>query len=229
MKINRFFNFLFPITVVVGLMFIGCTKGKTAEPIVPCDPNKVYFARDIQPLLNANCAMGGCHDAATARDGVNLSSYEGVMKIVKAGNASASKLYEVITETKESDRMPPAPAAALTAAQIALINTWITEGAKNNACLATNSCSFTAVSFSADVRPIINANCTGGCHSAVKLDGGYDFSNYSGIKSAADNEVLYLSIAHLSGASPMPQGGNKLSDCDIKKIKAWMDAGAENN
>ena len=29
----------------------------------PCDPDVVYFSKDILPLLRSNCAKSGCHDA----------------------------------------------------------------------------------------------------------------------------------------------------------------------
>lgn len=215
---------------VVGLLLMdSCTKGKTAEPAETCDVNKVYFVRDIQPLLNANCAMSGCHDAKTAAEGVNLSTYSGVMKVVKAGNTSGSELYEVITHSNGSKRMPPAPASSLTPVQIGLINTWISDGAKNNSCIASTTCTFGTLSYSTDIKPIIDAKCTGGCHSSTKLDGGYDLSAYEGLKSAVDNEALYASITATLAASRMPKDGDALPDCDVKKIKAWIDAGALKN
>ena len=30
---------------------------------IPCDPDVVYFDRDLLPILKSNCAKSGCHDA----------------------------------------------------------------------------------------------------------------------------------------------------------------------
>jgi hypothetical protein len=226
--IKRLF-IIVPLAVVGSIAIYSCAKGKTAEPPETCDVNKVYFAGDIQPLLNSNCAMSGCHDAKTAAEGVNLSNYTGVMKVVTAGNAANSELYKVLTASKGGKRMPPAPASSLTATQISMINTWISQGAKNNSCIASTTCTFGTISYSVDIKPIIDAKCTGGCHSPSRLDGGYDLSGYDGLKSAADNEALYASITSSLASSRMPKDGDALPDCDIKKIKAWVDAGAPKN
>lgn len=45
------------------------------------------------------------------------------------------------------------------------------------------------------------------------------------------NGVAYLvgNIRHDAGFNAMPQGGGKLTDCQIAIIKAWVDAGAPSN
>jgi hypothetical protein len=40
---------------------------------------------------------------------------------------------------------------------------------------------------------------------------------------------LYGTISHSAGFLPMPQNGNKLSDCNITKIRLWVADGAPNN
>src|SRR6185503_9420315 len=64
-----------------------------------CNPDSVYFANTILPIVSSNCAMGGCHDPASHKEGLILNNYSGIMRIVQPGNASGSKLYRVITTT----------------------------------------------------------------------------------------------------------------------------------
>jgi hypothetical protein len=52
---------------------------------------------------------------------------------------------------------------------------------------------------------------------------------YSSDKAMAVNGSLYGSIAHASGYSSMPKGGNKLTACQLAKVKQWIDGGSLNN
>src|SRR5690349_10675218 len=74
-----------------------------------CSADTVYFGNTILPLISSGCAMSGCHDAVTHKEGLVLNSYAGIMKIVSPGNASGSKLYQVIITTNQGDIMPPPP------------------------------------------------------------------------------------------------------------------------
>lgn len=90
------------------------------------------------------------------------------------------------------------------------------------------TCDTANMTYSANVAPIISANCTG-CHSGSAPSGGVTLSTYAGVKTQADNGNLVGVITHASGYPAMPQGGSKLSDCNINKIKAWIARGALNN
>lgn len=197
----------------------------------PCDPNVVYFELEILPLLRSRCAFSGCHDAASAQDGVVLTSYERVMATadVRPNNLSGSDLYEVITEDDSDKRMPRPPNAPLSSDQINLIAQWILQGAQNLTCDANaGSCNTSNVTFAADVRPIIQNNCQG-CHSGTAPAGGINFTTHGGIAAVAGNGRLFGAISHQAGFVAMPFGGSKLPQCSIDKIKVWIDAGAPNN
>ena len=193
----------------------------------PCDPNTVYFQRDVLPILLSNCTMSGCHNASDREDGVVLDSYASVMATadVRPGNAGGSDLYEVLVEDDDDKRMPYGK-APLTAAQIATIQTWISQGAKNEIC-GTNTCDTTSVTYSATISPIISSNCQG-CHNASLASGGYNFTSHAGLAVAANNGKLVGAVSHAAGFKPMPQGG-KLTDCQITQIKKWVKLGALNN
>lgn len=216
------------LSLSVFMIVISCNKDKTQAPIELCDPNKVYFEQDISPILQSNCAKSGCHDATTRAEGLNLTTYNGVMKIVKSSNASGSKLHKVITTSDPGDLMPPPPSTTLTADQISLIDKWISQGAKNEICENSATCDTTNMSFATDIQPIINTNCIG-CHSSSGgTSGGYDLTTYTGVKSAVTASKLYASVAQNGAAVAMPPA-SKLNQCKIDQIKSWIDAGAPNN
>lgn len=198
---------------------------------VPCDSTRIYFERQILPILRSSCAFSGCHDAASAQDGVILDNYDDVIRTgeVRPFDLNDSELYEVLVDGDEDDRMPPAPRSRLPASQINLIATWILEGAENLSCDETaQGCQTTDVSFSAVVKPIIETNCQG-CHSGGSPSGGINLSAYAGIKAQADNGRLLGSIDWQEGFSRMPQGGPKLDQCTVDQIAAWISDGAQNN
>jgi len=90
------------------------------------------------------------------------------------------------------------------------------------------ACDTANVTYSATVWPIIETNCTG-CHNAGFPSGNISLSNYDEIVAAVQNGSLLGTIRHENGWSPMPKGGGKLADCDIKKIETWVNAGTPNN
>lgn len=191
-----------------------------------CSTDTVYFQNKVLPLLNSSCAMSGCHDAISHKDGVNLTTYSNILATggVRPGNPAGSKLYKVLNETG-GDRMPPPPAAAFTQAQKDIIYKWILQGAKNNAC---NDCDTTVFTYSGAVAPLMNTYCKG-CHNPASLGGGIDVSTYASVKSIALDGRLLGSITHAAGFKAMPQGSSKFSDCKIKQVQKWIAAGAANN
>ena len=191
-----------------------------------CSADTVYFQNKVLPLLNSSCAMSGCHDAASHKEGINLTTYASIVATggVRAGNPGGSKLYTVLSKSG-SDRMPPAPAAAFTQTQKDIIYKWILQGARNNAC---NDCDTTQFTYNAAINPIMNTYCKG-CHNPTSLGGGIDVIVYAGVKTIANNGKLLGSITHTAGYIAMPQGGNKLSDCRIKQVQKWIAAGSLNN
>lgn len=185
------------------------------------------FSRDILPIFIANCTQSGCHNATDRAEGYVFTSYETITSrsFVK-GNATATKLYKSIV-TKGSSRMPQPPYPALTDAQIALIGRWINEGANNKTdCGAL--CDSNSYTYSGAVKPMMEKYCKG-CHNVSNASGGIALDTYDGTKNAVLNGKVLASIRQQSGASAMPQGGSKLSTCQITQVQKWANAGAPNN
>lgn len=91
----------------------------------------VSFSEQILPIFQARCTE--CHSDESAELGLNLSTYEGAMAgsdygtVIEPGNVAGSLLIDMIESgdmPEEGDPVPPE--------EIALIKTWIEEGAQNN-------------------------------------------------------------------------------------------------
>lgn len=84
------------------------------------------------------------------------------------------------------------------------------------------------ISYTQKVVPILQSQCYG-CHSTTGGSGGINMGNYANDKAIALNGKLYGSMSMVSGFSPMPKGGNKMSSCDLAFIKKWINSGCLNN
>jgi uncharacterized membrane protein len=200
----------------------GGTVGTT------CSKDTVYFVQQVLPILQSSCAMSGCHDAASHKEGIRLDSYANILSTggINTGNPTSSKIYRVMVKTGE-ERMPPSPAAAMTNTQLSTISKWIGQGAKNNSCIESG-CDTTNVKYSTHIKPIIQNACLG-CHNGASPGGGINLATYAGVKAIADNGKFFGSISHLTGYKAMPQNGNKLSDCQINMVKIWINQGSPDN
>ncbi len=206
--------------------FIDPFALNNGEPTTPgCVSNGlVCFESSILPIFNSSCAIPGCHNSKSHKEGYTLDNYNNIIrKGISPGNSSNSKLYKVLFETGESQMPPGAP---LSKAQKDSIAAWINQGAKNTVN-CNCSCDTAAYTYAAIIQPIIINQCVG-CHKPSSLGGNIDLSTYSSVKAQVTNGKLVGSITHAAGYSPMPQG-SKLGDCQITQIKNWIDAGAPNN
>ncbi|MEZ4948533.1 MAG: c-type cytochrome domain-containing protein [Saprospiraceae bacterium] len=194
----------------------------------PCDPDSVYFQTQILPILVSNCAFSGCHNAASAEDGVVLDNYQNVINTgdIRPFNLD-SDLFEVITETDPDDRMPPPPNNPLSQEQINLIRNWISQGAQNNSCSNNSNCNLDNITYTNTIQSIINTSCVG-CHNDAVQNGNINLSGYNNLKAVAQGGRLLGAIKQEPGFIAMPQGGQKLSSCSIDQIETWISEGFAN-
>lgn len=196
-----------------------------------CDPDTVYFFKDVQPILISNCAISGCHDPITAEDGVILNSFENVIATgdIEAFDLDDSEIYERITETDSDKIMPPPSQNPLNDDQIEVIKKWILQGALNLECdEMAEGCTTDSVSFSMDIQPLLQNSCIG-CHSGSSASGNLDLSSFTEVQNVALNGRLFGAVSWQQGFSQMPQGGAQLSECNLNLIEAWITKGAPNN
>ncbi len=88
-------------------------------------------------------------------------------------------------------------------------------------------CDTDNVTFSANVEPLIQSNCVP-CHNASNASGGIFLDQYAGVKEVADNGKLMGALNYAAGFTAMPPS-EKLPDCDIAAVQAWVDAGAQDD
>jgi hypothetical protein len=94
---------------------------------------------------------------------------------------------------------------------------------------STGTCDTNGVTYTNTVAPLLQSGGCMSCHSGAAPSGNISLSGYQAVRQVALNGKLYGAINHSPGFSPMPQGGNRMSSCNISKIKAWIDAGSLNN
>lgn len=84
------------------------------------------------------------------------------------------------------------------------------------------------VSFAAKVRPLLQARCSS-CHGNGASEGNISLDSYDQVKQVAISGRLLGSISHSQGFAPMPQGADKLDDCNITAVSTWIREGTQNN
>src|SRR3954468_17707083 len=82
-------------------------------------------------------------------------------------------------------------------------------------------CDTVNMKYATNVQPIISSYCYG-CHGNGSASGGITLDSYAKLKVQADNGNLIGVITHTAGFPAMPEGGAKLSDCNINIIKDWI-------
>jgi ankyrin repeat protein len=110
-------------------LFLGTSGALAAQT-----PAKVDFARDVQPILRDHCYE--CHGASQQMRGLRLDRRRDAMpnrvganrpRIVP-GDSAKSPLYLRVSGSQSGAQMPPA--GSLRPEQIAIVRTWIDQGAE---------------------------------------------------------------------------------------------------
>lgn len=92
------------------------------------------------------------------------------------------------------------------------------------------TCTNDAVSFTADVRPIIVSKCAlSGCHDGGSpLGPDYNWNDFDKIHLRAESGILKFNVTNrIMPPDNSPQG--PLSQDQINIIACWVDQGAQNN
>ena len=106
----------------------GCSKTPT-----------VNFNKEVDPLLKKYCAE--CHLAqgkGTLESGFQVDSYDTIMKgtkygpVIVPGDSTSSTLYRLVAGKVHKSIQMPHGKEKLSPEEIALIQNWIDQGAKNN-------------------------------------------------------------------------------------------------
>lgn len=201
-------------------------------PDEPCDPDVVYFQQQILPLIQSNCAVPGCHSSTPGEADFSLTNYNAIINaeggdVVVPGDPWESELIEVITLPPSDEDFMPQDGNPLSPDQIQLLIDWIAQGAINNSC-ENMECDTLNVTYSASISPIIVNKCQG-CHSGASPQGNLSLTNHSQVANIALDGRLEGTVNHEAGFVAMPYQAAQLPQCDLDKIRIWVDAGAPNN
>jgi len=119
----------FIVLCVFPLVLVACG----GEP-------SVSFSQDVQPILNQHCIQ--CHEeggVGEVTSGLNMSSYEGLMKgtdsgpMIIVGDIEGSNILVLMEGRADpSIKMPHGKNEPVPKQDIQTIKLWIGQGAKNN-------------------------------------------------------------------------------------------------
>lgn len=87
------------------------------------------------------------------------------------------------------------------------------------------TCDTSAVSYGAFILPVLENECLV-CHGQSSQQGGVNLEGYNQVRLYATNGRLFGAVNHGSGFVAMPPTGQRLAQCTIDKIQAWIDKGA---
>lgn len=93
--------------------------------------------------------------------------------------------------------------------------------------LPAPTCDTSHVTYAGTVAPLL-LQCSS-CHGSSLPAAGFSVGSYAQVQAKAANGQLLGTLNHDPGFPAMPQGGAKLSDCDLAKLRQWVAAGAPNN
>jgi hypothetical protein len=146
------------------IAFIGCLRVSAAEVDItrlpPPAATQIDFARDIKPILEANCLR--CHGAEKPKSKFRLDSREAALKggdegvDILPGNSARSPLIHYVAYLVEDTEMPPiGKGNQLTAGQVSLLRAWIDQGVAWDTAMLTNN-------FDLSLSPIIGGTTVSG-------------------------------------------------------------------
>jgi hypothetical protein len=102
---------------------------------------------------------------------------------------------------------------------------------KQKAGITSSNCDTINMKYQSDILPILTSQCYS-CHSAQTYQtsgSGLNYQDFNTLKSEINNGNLLNAIQHTGNVTPMPLNLPQLSDCEINKIKDWINNGSLNN
>lgn len=113
-------------TVLLAGLTASCTKANVSQyHVLSSDcPDTISFAAKIQPLVQASCATGGCHDASSAAGGYNLTTHDNIA-------ANASIMLSAMRWENGTAAMPDG-GDQLADSLLQQFSCWIQQGKLNN-------------------------------------------------------------------------------------------------
>ncbi len=122
---------------ISALVLLSSASAQMPKKDAAADPSKpVSFYKHIRPIFQAQC--NGCHQPAKKKGDYIMTEFAALLKggeeghAVVPGKAAESNLLKLIKPDEKGKVEMPQKAEALHATQVALIERWINEGAKDD-------------------------------------------------------------------------------------------------
>jgi len=112
------------------LLAVGCTKTNEEQLLLQakqqelCTKDSISFSNDIVPIIHEYCIS--CHDAAHANGSVILENYDEVSALASSGDLTGAINHDPGYTPMPND------GRKLTDCEKRALNTWISQGIKNN-------------------------------------------------------------------------------------------------
>jgi hypothetical protein len=128
----------FSLVVACTLAFAGtavCAEEPRPDPakLPPAAKLTADFRRDVRPLFARACVS--CHGADKQKGGLRLDDRTGALeggnsgKVIKPGDAAASRLLVLVAGLDSELKMPPEDKTPLTPEEVGVLRAWIEQGA----------------------------------------------------------------------------------------------------
>jgi len=141
---------------MVGILSRGVAEVPRVMAEAKMDHKTPGYSADVAPILNKNC--GSCHSAAQHKSGLVIESYSALMKggrhgqVILPHDAKASRLIRMIEG--EDDPQMPFESDPLSAAEIAILKSWVNAGAPGPA--GNEVAAIVKTPATPDIRPEVN-------------------------------------------------------------------------
>lgn len=224
---------------VLGAVLGAAALTLAATGMAEAASGAISYAKDVQPIFDKYC--GACHHPGgpgTDTSGLDLTSYEGVMKgtkfgpIVVPGDALTSNLMAVLeNRTDASIRMPHSNRRDMTKNDRMVLRRWIAEGA-------------TEEGFEAGPKAVIGDLCLD-CHQpggSGHEASGLDMTSYESLMKGTrhgpiivpgdpfSSNLMVLVEGRATGGLKMPHKEHPAPTAqDRQVLRRWIAEGAQNN
>jgi uncharacterized membrane protein len=210
----------------------------THDPVGIENIEPICFDQQVMQIITTQC--GQCHNGTV--EGFSVTDTQAILDMVKPGDPRGSQLYQVITNLRGENFMPPGK--PLSKENRMIIEIWISQGANKVMCSTPDtsvqppnptSCSDSTY-FVQSILTLITNKCAF-CHDGNAHgdeDDVFKLNSYETIRPYARpsnpaSSPLYT-VLNRSGDERMPQPPyDPLSTAEKNLILKWITEGAKNN
>ncbi len=199
--------------------------GATSTTLAPTTtlPAEPTWEDTFAAVFAQKCS--GCHGAANATAGLDLSSYQGILA---GGNSGPGIVPGDPQAGAVVAKMARPHSANLSPEELAALQAWITAGAPEREGAAVTTTTAAALGW-ADFAPIFAERCLA-CHSGTEPGAGLDLSSYAGALAggaggpglvAGDPAASTIFQKMASRQHPL-----LFTPDEVERLRAWIEAGA---